>query len=63
MNNYTLTTAEAASYDSEDDRKIHALMRDLRSRFGEIAGGRTVTTEVTHPDGFVVEHFTSPIEE
>jgi hypothetical protein len=56
---YTLTAAEAAIYDGNDDAKTHALMADLRKRFGRIAGGAPVQTEVRHPDGFVVEQYTA----
>ena len=50
---YTLTATEAAIYDS-DDEKTNGLMADLRQRFGRIAGGSPVETEVRHPDGFMV---------
>ena len=55
---YTLTTAEASMYDSNDEQTIR-LMTDLRKRFGRIAGGAAVETEVQHPDGFVVEQYTT----
>ena len=55
---YTLTAAEAAVYDSSDDEKTSRLMTDLRERFGHIAGGAAVQTEVRHPDGFVIEQYT-----
>ena len=55
---YTLTAAEAAMYDSQDDEQTSRLMTDLRARFGRIAGGAPVQTEVRHPDGFVVEQYT-----
>ena len=54
---YTLTTAEAAIYDSNDGEKTNSLMSDLRKRFGSIAGGSPVKTEVRHPDGFVVAQY------
>jgi len=57
---YTLTAAEAAMYDSQDDEQTSRLMTDLRARFGRIAGGAPVQTEVRHPDGFVVEQYTHP---
>lgn len=47
---YTLTADEAARYDSRDDRESSALMRELAERFGR----DTVTTEVYHPEDFVV---------
>lgn len=56
---YTLTAAEASLYDSNDDEKTSRLMADLRKRFGRVAGGSPVETEVRHPDGFVVEHYTT----
>lgn len=59
MTTYTLTTAEAQDYDSDDDQIVFLLMRSLRNRFGQISGGRKVTTEVLHPDGFVVEQYTA----
>ena len=55
---YTLTAAEAAIYDGNDEPKTHALIADLCQRFGRIAGGSPVETEVRHPDGFVVEQYT-----
>ena len=55
---YTLTAAEAAMYDSNDEQTSR-LMADLRKRFGRIAGGAPVETEVQHPDGFVVEQYTT----
>ena len=59
MNTYTLTAAEAAIYDSANDSEIAALMADLRRRYGRVAGGLPVTTEVRHPDGYVVEQYTT----
>ena len=56
---YTLTAAETAMYDSDDDRQIHQLRASLQQRFGRVAGGSPVETEVRHPDGFVVEQYTS----
>lgn len=58
---YTLTAKEAALYDG-DDEQSDKLLHGLRERFGEIAGGRPVTTEVRHPDGFVVEQYTDAPE-
>lgn len=55
MNTYTLTPDETAAYDSEDAGRLDELRRSLRERFGAVAGGRQHTTEVVHPDGFVVE--------
>lgn len=56
---YTLTAAEASIYDGDDDKKISRLMTDLRARFGRVAGGLPVGAEVRHPDGFVVEQYTT----
>lgn len=55
MTYYTLTSEEAARYDSDDDRESRGLIHDLIQRFGPVnpAG----TTEVSHPDGFVVDVF------
>ena len=54
---YTLTAAEAASYDSDDHERMSKLRRSLRARFGRVAGGEPVSTEVCHPDGYVVEAY------
>ena len=58
---YTLTAAEAAIYDGGDESKTNTLMSDLRKRFGRIAGGSPVETEVRHQDGFVVEQYTTMV--
>lgn len=56
---YTLTAAEAARYDSNNDATVAALTADLRKRFGRPAGGAPIETEVRHPDGFVIEQYTT----
>jgi hypothetical protein len=56
---YTLTAAEAKQYDSSDDRDVHELRASLRARFGRVSGGDVPTTEVRHPDGYVIEHYTA----
>ena len=55
MKAYTLTTAEAAVYDSGDDAAGLELLRDLRGRFGGS------DTEVYHPEGFVVIHYPADV--
>ena len=62
MITYTLTTAEAAQYDSGDDRDLATLTASLRTRFGSPSGGRPVTTEVRHPDDYVIEGYTARTE-
>ena len=57
MKTYTLTTAETVVYDADDDDRLQQLRASLRERFGAVAGGLPVTTEVRHPDGFVVEQY------
>lgn len=46
MTTYTLTTEEAAIFDSGDDPAMHELADDITARFS----GQNV--EVVHPDGF-----------
>lgn len=58
MKTYTLTAAEAEIYDGDDESLMHDLMADLRRRFGRVAGGEPVETEVCHPDGYVIEQYT-----
>lgn len=58
MKTYTLTKAETRIYDSSNDEKTSGLMADLRKRFGRVAAGEPVETEVRHPDGFVVSAHT-----
>lgn len=53
MTTYTLTSSEAALYDSTDDRDVHKLRDSLRERFGPYDPGGAV--EVNHPDGFVID--------
>ena len=55
---YTLSVLEVALYEG-DDEQTNRLMADLRKRFGRVAGGSPVETEVRHPDGYVVEQYTT----
>lgn len=59
MKTIRLTAVESKIYDNGDDEQINRLMANLRSRYGRIAAGDPVDTEVIHPDGFVVEQYTS----
>jgi hypothetical protein len=54
---YVLTPTEADIYDNGDDEQVNRLLIDLRKRFGPIAGGLPVETEVLHPEGFLIEQF------
>jgi len=58
MNTYRLTSQEARQYDDGGEQTDH-LMADLRSRFGRLAAGEPVTTEVRHPDGYIVGAYTA----
>lgn len=58
MKTYTLTGPEARIYDESDDEHISDLMSQLRRRFGPLAAGEPVETEVRHPEGFVVSAHT-----
>lgn len=58
MTTYTLTTDEAQRYDDGDDAVQADLSRELRARFGRLAAGEPVDTEVRHPDGFIVSAHT-----
>lgn len=55
MKTYELTAAEASRYDADDAQ----ISNELRARFGRLAAGEPVTTEVVHPDGYVVSAHTS----
>lgn len=62
MRTITLTTEQAARYDSDDDAVTSALMAELRREYGRIAAGEPVEVEVRHPDGFVVSAHSSRAE-
>jgi len=59
MKTVTLTTEQAARYDSDDDSVTSALMAELRREHGRIAAGEPVETEIRHPDGSVVSAHSS----
>ena len=58
----TLTTEQAARYDSDDESESRALCADLRRDYGRIAAGEPVETEVLHPDGYVISAHTTAAE-
>jgi hypothetical protein len=60
MKTYTLTAAEVARYDSGDDEINSRLSAELLNRFGPLAAGEPVTTEVVHPDGYVISAHVGP---
>lgn len=55
MQTMTITTAQAAVLDGDDESEAHALRRELMDAARQRAAQTGETVEVTHPDGHVIE--------